>query len=254
MKHIRSTSDEERQAVADWLVMQNESIMKSSRFNDLIDKCCMHFYKKPSSEVSDDNLSFIRRSANELLRNKASKEALRKILLSGECRYEDEDDVDITLSVYGLHGGIPDTHLMVMDQVLTGANPVSMADIGGMTTIPTMGNVLGMPSMNNIPIPYEGVPVMQHMSQMTNTAPPTMIPSREVENQQSMSLPMNSIGMNIPQININNMASIPVNSLNQMPLPVGVNMGVNVMEGHRGYTPVNNNVEMPMARPVNVDV
>lgn len=78
MKHIRNTSEEERQAVADWLVMQNESIMKSVRFNELIDKCCMYFYKKPSSEVSDDNLSFIRRSANELLRNKASKEALRK--------------------------------------------------------------------------------------------------------------------------------------------------------------------------------
>lgn len=48
MKHIRNTSEEERQAVADWLVMQNESIMKSVRFNELIDKCCMYFYKKPS--------------------------------------------------------------------------------------------------------------------------------------------------------------------------------------------------------------
>ncbi|KAK8807716.1 hypothetical protein JH06_2155 [Blastocystis sp. subtype 4] len=247
MKHIRNTSEEERQAVADWLVMQNESIMKSVRFNELIDKCCMYFYKKPSSEVSDDNLSFIRRSANELLRNKASKEALRKKLLSGECRYEDEDDVDVALSVYGLHGGLPDTHL-VMDQVLPSAGTVSMADIGSMATIPTMGNMLGM---NSMPIPYEGVPVMQHMGQMTNAVPAAMISGREVENQQRMSLPMNSMSMNIPQINLNNMASIPVNSINQMPLPVGVNMGVNVMEGPRGYTPVNGNVEMTIARPVN---
>ena len=250
MKHIRNTSEEERQAVADWLVMQNESIMKSVRFNELIDKCCMYFYKKPSSEVSDDNLSFIRRSANELLRNKASKEALRKKLLSGECRYEDEDDVDVALSVYGLHGGLPDTHL-VMDQVLPSAGTVSMADIGSMATIPTMGNMLGM---NSMPIPYEGVPVMQHMGQMTNAVPAAMISGREVENQQRMSLPMNSMSMNIPQINLNNMASIPVNSINQMPLPVGVNMGVNVMEGPRGYTHVNGNVEMTRARPVNVIV
>mgnify|MGYP000423905824 FL=1 len=95
---------------------------------------------------------------------------------------------------------------------------------------------------------------MQHMGQMTNAVPAAMISGREVENQQRMSLPMNSMSMNIPQINLNNMASIPVNSINQMPLPVGVNMGVNVMEGPRGYTPVNGNVEMTIARPVNVIV
>ena len=80
-----------------WLSMQNNQIMKSSRFDSLIDQCCKYFYNKPSSEVSDDNLSFIRRSANELLRNKASKEALRKKIMSPDNHMDDEDEGDMAI-------------------------------------------------------------------------------------------------------------------------------------------------------------
>lgn len=74
--------------------------MKSERFEDLIDRCCMHFYKKHSKEISDDNLSFIRRSANELLRNKASKDAMRKRLLTTDCRCDESVDDVIGSGVY----------------------------------------------------------------------------------------------------------------------------------------------------------
>lgn len=37
-----------------------------------------------TTNISEDTLAFVRRSANELLRNKASKEALRKKLLQAQ--------------------------------------------------------------------------------------------------------------------------------------------------------------------------
>lgn len=56
------------------------------------------------SEISDDNLSFIRRSANELLRNKASKEAMKKRLLSNDYHYEEEvDDIDVSPNLYSMN-------------------------------------------------------------------------------------------------------------------------------------------------------
>lgn len=97
---IRRTSQEERKQVAEWLSSSNDVIMKSERFEDLIDRCCMHFYKKHSKEISEDNLSFIRRSANELLRNKASKDAMRKRLLNTDYRCEDSVDDVINSGVY----------------------------------------------------------------------------------------------------------------------------------------------------------
>lgn len=97
---IRRTPQEERKQVADWLASSNDVIMKSERFTELIDRCCMQLYKKHSSSISDDNLSFIRRSANELLRNKASKDALRKRLLSSDYSCEGRPDDVITPSVY----------------------------------------------------------------------------------------------------------------------------------------------------------
>ena len=106
-KLIRTTPDEQRSEVADWLSLPNETIMKSERFESLINKCCLHYYKKSSSEISDDNLSFIRRSANELLRNKASKEAMKKRLLSNDYRYEEDlDDVDVNQNLYAMNVGM----------------------------------------------------------------------------------------------------------------------------------------------------
>ena len=76
--------------------------MKSPRFEELIDSCCQQFYHKAMNETSDDNLSFIRRSANELLRNKASKEAMKKRILNNDYRYED-DDIETTHPLYNVH-------------------------------------------------------------------------------------------------------------------------------------------------------
>lgn len=78
--------------------------MKSERFESLINKCCLHYYKKRANEISDDNLSFVRRSANELLRNKASKEAMKKRLLSNDYHYEEEvDDIDVNPNLYSMN-------------------------------------------------------------------------------------------------------------------------------------------------------
>lgn len=64
-----------------WLVMPNEIILKSERYENLINDVCMYYYKESVNNINEDTLAFVRRSANELLRNKASKEALRKKLM-----------------------------------------------------------------------------------------------------------------------------------------------------------------------------
>lgn len=249
MRHIRNTSDEERQAVADWLGQQNEAIMKSPRFTDLIDKCCQHFYRKPASEVGEDNRSFIRRSANELLRNKASKEALRKKLTSPDYHYDEDEDMDVSLSMYSLRRGVNDPNLVVLgmnDSTVLPGNGVPMGEMGGVAPIPAM---MGM---TNIHMPYE-MSVMPHIGQVAN--PPTsMMTAREVEPTQANAMGM-SLPINMSQLAINNMA--PLQSMGQMQLPVGVNipaMGVGVsvgmIDGSRGYAPVASTMEMAVARAV----
>ena len=91
MSLTRGVNDQERDQLDQWLGESNEFIVKSPRYDQLIESACMYFYKKPASQVSEDTLNFIRRSANELLRNKASKEAMRKRLRSEE---GDEEDLD----------------------------------------------------------------------------------------------------------------------------------------------------------------
>ena len=72
---------ENRQEMISWLVQPNEVILKSDRYENLINDVCMYYYKESVNNINEDTLSFVRRSANELLRNKASKEALRKKLV-----------------------------------------------------------------------------------------------------------------------------------------------------------------------------
>ena len=64
-------------------------IVRSPHYEKLINQACLYFYKKPSTEVSEDTLAFIRRAANELLRNKSSKEGMRKQLCA-----EDDEGLD----------------------------------------------------------------------------------------------------------------------------------------------------------------
>ena len=64
-----------------WLTLSNDVILKSERYEGLINDVCMYFYKESVNNINEDTLAFVRRSANELLRNKASKEALRKKLI-----------------------------------------------------------------------------------------------------------------------------------------------------------------------------
>ena len=88
MSIARSADDQEKTEILDWLNENNDFIVKSPRYDQLIDNACMFFYKKSATQVSEDTLNFIRRSANELLRNKASKEAMRKRL----CLTEEENE------------------------------------------------------------------------------------------------------------------------------------------------------------------
>ena len=89
MSIARSSSDQERKELYEWLSESNDMIVRSPHYDKLINQACLYFYKKPSSQVSEDTLAFIRRSASELLRNKASKEAMRKRLCA-----EEEDGID----------------------------------------------------------------------------------------------------------------------------------------------------------------
>ena len=52
----------------------------------------MVYYKEVVTNISEDTLAFVRRSANELLRNKASKEAIRKKLLQSQAVRQDGVD------------------------------------------------------------------------------------------------------------------------------------------------------------------
>ena len=81
---ILSTEGEERNEMIEWLTLPNEIILKSERYENLINDTCIYYYKEVVSNISEDTLAFVRRSANELLRNKASKEAIRKKLLQNQ--------------------------------------------------------------------------------------------------------------------------------------------------------------------------
>ena len=70
-----------RADMINWLTLSNDVILKSERYEGLINDVCMYFYKESVNNINEDTLAFVRRSANELLRNKASKEALRKKLI-----------------------------------------------------------------------------------------------------------------------------------------------------------------------------
>lgn len=74
----------ERSELIEWLVLPNDVILKSERYENLINDACLYYYKEMTTNISEDTLAFVRRSANELLRNKASKEALRKKLVQAQ--------------------------------------------------------------------------------------------------------------------------------------------------------------------------
>ena len=78
---ILAVDPENRQEMINWLIQPNEVILKSDRYENLINDVCMYYYKESVNNINEDTLSFVRRSAYELLRNKASKEALRKKLV-----------------------------------------------------------------------------------------------------------------------------------------------------------------------------
>ena len=78
---ILAVDPENRQEMINWLIQPNEVRLKSDRYENLINDVCMYYYKESVNNINEDTLSFVRRSANELLRNKASKEALRKKLV-----------------------------------------------------------------------------------------------------------------------------------------------------------------------------
>ena len=93
MSYARGSSEQEKAEILSWLNENNDFIIKSPRFDQLIDSTCMYFYKKHASQVCEDTLNFIRRSANELLRNKASKDAMKKRLT----QEEDDGSIDKAL-------------------------------------------------------------------------------------------------------------------------------------------------------------
>ena len=93
MSYAKGSSEQEKAEILSWLNENNDFIIKSPRFDQLIDSTCMYFYKKHASQVCEDTLNFIRRSANELLRNKASKDAMKKSLT----QEEDDGSIDKAL-------------------------------------------------------------------------------------------------------------------------------------------------------------
>lgn len=255
-KLIRASAEVNRSAIVEWLSQPNEVIMKSERFDELINQCCMHFYKKTAGETSDDNLSFIRRSANELLRNKASKEAMRKRLLSNDYRYE-EDDIDISQQMYGvqvrfyLHhnhfqNGMNDNHIMIVDQNVMNP-PVPIASYEGLA-MNHMNGMINISPINGIPInTYDGMPPMQQLGQNQNAS------------NVSMSIPVNNMSVNvnmngINSINLNALPTMSVNPMNSLQLPVGIQpMNLGVIDNHRPFNgTMNSNIDIPITHSVSI--
>ena len=77
---ILSVQGSERDDMIEWLKQPNDVILKSDRYENLINDTCLYYYKVTTSNINEDTLAFVRRSANELMRNKASKDALVKKL------------------------------------------------------------------------------------------------------------------------------------------------------------------------------
>ena len=246
--------------VADWLASSNDMIMKSDRFEHLIDSCCLYFYQKHAKDISEDNLSFIRRSANELLRNKASKEAMRKRLLSSD-HFEDDDDPvtrPFSLQVGPFSPSDPQTSasdsrmLMLDSSTVSNPNAVTIPSIGDMNSMTSMNPLINLP-INPVPIAsYDAIPI-SHMNQMGNT-PHSILSSREMDSQSSgmnMSMP---IAMN--SITTMGISAVSVNSVNSMPVTMGMipMNGMGVVDGQRGFGGMTQNVEMTIARPVNVSL
>lgn len=66
----------------EWLEQPSELITKSVRFEQLVNNTCVYYYKKAMSNVSEDTVSFIRRSIHDMLKNKAEKDQIHSKLLS----------------------------------------------------------------------------------------------------------------------------------------------------------------------------
>ena len=86
----------------EWLGLPNDIILKSERYENLINDVCLYYYKQTVNNINEDTLAFVRRSANELLRNKASKEALRKKLVQ-----QNQTMVMREPIVEDMHGNLP---------------------------------------------------------------------------------------------------------------------------------------------------
>lgn len=126
---------------------------------------------------------------------------------------------------------MPDNHIMIVD-----SNPINQTVQIPYESIP----IMGMTSMPGIPLTsYDGMAQIQHMGQPQNNA--------------NVSIPVNNISLN--PINMNAIPTIPVNTLNNLQLPMSMQaVSMGVMDSQRNYGNINSGIEMPITRPVTVGV
>ena len=131
-----------RADMINWLTLSNDVILKSERYEGLINDVCMYFYKESVNNINEDTLAFVRRSANELLRNKASKEALRKKLIQASQDSQSMIDTGIQDS------SIPVTEIMVQRAnyggEVTTVDPTQLQYILPSPVAPSMMNLINL--------------------------------------------------------------------------------------------------------------
>ncbi|KAK8809506.1 hypothetical protein WA158_000449 [Blastocystis sp. Blastoise] len=210
MSIAKNASDDEKQLILDWLNMPNEVIMKSQRYQDFINQACLVFYKKPVNDINEDTVGFIRRSANELLRNKASKEALRKRLMK-----PDEPDVDMKLD----------------EELLKSLSPNDTPKVPKMMSkyMEKQEDVMNM--QNSIPMAIQSVQLPVNMGNnnantlnainnmnINNMNAINAINNMNINNMNALSAMnnMNSMNNNMNSMNNMNMSNMPPNML---PMP-----------------------------------
>lgn len=151
---------EDRHQYIDLLQQPIEMIMKSHRFDLLVNHVCMFFYKKPSASLSEDTVNFIRRSSHELFRSK-SKEQLHAQLISSQPMAARNIDNIIPPYEYIDNGQFINASLGENERLMTnvgvvcGSNPQDMLQGLRQPTdkdIEMMGQAGAMKHTDNIPI------------------------------------------------------------------------------------------------------
>ena len=133
---------------------------------------------------------------------------------------------------------------MIVDQnTINHQVPIPQYDSISMNHI---GNIMNINPINAMPLSsYEGLPSIQPL-------PPT-----QNNPNVSMSIPVNNmsvnVNMNVSSLNLGAVPAMPVNTINGLQLPLGIQpMNISMIDGQRNFTNISSGIDIPITRPTTV--